>query len=148
MAAKIVDAFIASSKVAVFSKSSCPYCKKVKALFGALKQPFAALELDSPSGWFASSRLLCDQFNRNFPRLAVNFAGSEASGADVQSAAAAISGIKSVPQVFINGARDCAFLLKLELIFLMNHFDSQASLSEDVTRYYTMVHYACDSMLT
>ncbi|KAJ3180287.1 thioredoxin reductase [Geranomyces variabilis] len=47
MAAKsTVEDAIKNNKVAVFSKSYCPYCIKAKKLLESLKVSFAAFELD------------------------------------------------------------------------------------------------------
>lgn len=41
-----VNEFIRANKVAIFSKSTCPFCAKVKELFKSLNQPFTYVELD------------------------------------------------------------------------------------------------------
>lgn len=46
----LVNQLIQDNKVAVFSKTYCPYCKKTKALFTELKEPFAVMELDVEEG--------------------------------------------------------------------------------------------------
>jgi thioredoxin reductase (NADPH) len=38
--------FVKANKVAIFSKTFCPYCKKVKDLFRSMRVPFACVELD------------------------------------------------------------------------------------------------------
>lgn len=73
-AAEIVDKFIADNKVMVFSKSYCPFCKKVKAIFDSLNVQYLAHELD-----------LVD------------------NGAELQEALLQKSGQKTVPNVYING---------------------------------------------
>ncbi|XP_042872148.1 thioredoxin reductase 1, cytoplasmic-like [Penaeus japonicus] len=69
-----VEKFIKENKVMVFSKSYCPFCHKVKALFKQLNVNYGVLELD----------LIED-------------------GAQVQEALIAKSGQRTVPNVFING---------------------------------------------
>lgn len=72
-----VKAHIASSEVAIFSKTYCPYCSRAKALFSdTLKVPAAVLELDAMG----------------------------AEGAALQEAlGAATGGASTVPQVFVGG---------------------------------------------
>lgn len=41
-----VNNLLESNKVVVFSKSTCPYCAKVKDLFSSLNEPIVAIELD------------------------------------------------------------------------------------------------------
>ncbi|XP_016837143.1 glutaredoxin isoform X2 [Nasonia vitripennis] len=41
-----VDQLIASDKVVIFSKTTCPYCKMAKEVFDKLKQSYTAIELD------------------------------------------------------------------------------------------------------
>jgi glutaredoxin 3 len=41
-----VAALVSSSRVLVFSKTYCPYCKEVKALFNSLNEPMVVVELD------------------------------------------------------------------------------------------------------
>ncbi|XP_063219783.1 thioredoxin reductase 1, cytoplasmic-like [Bacillus rossius redtenbacheri] len=43
---KIVDKFINDNGIFIFSKSYCPYCKKVKDLFSELAVQFGSVELD------------------------------------------------------------------------------------------------------
>ncbi|XP_063386495.1 uncharacterized protein LOC134672485 [Cydia fagiglandana] len=65
---------ISKEKVVVFSKSYCPYCTMAKEVFNKVKQPFQVIELDQRE-----------------------------DGADIQGNLASITGIRTVPQVFING---------------------------------------------
>lgn len=46
-AAQLVDSTIAENAVAIFSKSYCPFCTKVKEYFKDKKIAFKALELDT-----------------------------------------------------------------------------------------------------
>jgi len=46
MAHTLVERFIQQHLVAIFSKSFCPYCSRVKDLFQTLGVPYQALELD------------------------------------------------------------------------------------------------------
>ena len=41
-----VEAAIADNKVAVFSKTTCPFCTKIKNLFEQMKVKIEVLELD------------------------------------------------------------------------------------------------------
>lgn len=69
-----VDEFIQTNRVALFSKTWCPYCNKVKELFKSLNLDVAVMELD----------LLED-------------------GAAIQDALIAKTGQKTVPSVFVGG---------------------------------------------
>ncbi|CAL8460645.1 g175 [Coccomyxa elongata] len=62
-------------KVVVYSKSYCPYCARVKGLFKELNVDFKLFELDQM-----------------------------ADGQEVQDALYDVSGSRTVPQVFVNGA--------------------------------------------
>ncbi|KAN0038442.1 hypothetical protein ACTA71_000620 [Dictyostelium dimigraforme] len=68
-----VKALIKAHKLIIFSKTSCPYCVSVKNLFKKLNVVPFVVELDR-----------------------------ESDGSELQSAASQISGIRTVPQVFIN----------------------------------------------
>ncbi|XP_023942642.2 uncharacterized protein LOC112049106 [Bicyclus anynana] len=65
---------ISQDKVVVFSKTYCPYCHLAKEVFGKVKQPIKVIELDERD-----------------------------DGPAIQENLAQISGIRTVPQVFING---------------------------------------------
>ncbi|KAJ3021596.1 Glutaredoxin-1 [Thoreauomyces humboldtii] len=69
-----VESAIKGNKVAVFSKSYCPYCKKAKALLASLNIAFEAYELDQIS-----------------------------EGADMQAYLKEKSGQNTVPNIFVNG---------------------------------------------
>merc|ERR1712002_1264494 len=81
-----VDNLISKNKVMVFSKTTCPFCTKIKQLFDSLKIEYEVLELDQIS-----------------------------DGADVQAALLEKSGQRTVPNVFINGEHigGCDDTLKL-----------------------------------
>jgi glutaredoxin 3 len=66
---------IASNKVVVFSKSFCPFCKKTKSTLSDKGVDFKLYELNEMD-----------------------------DGADIQDALLEISGQKTVPNIFINGA--------------------------------------------
>ncbi|KAM5553601.1 glutaredoxin-C4 [Rosa sericea] len=65
---------ISSNKIAIFSKSYCPYCRRAKAVFKELKQVPYVVELDE-----------------------------RADGPDIQDALSELIGRRTVPQVFVNG---------------------------------------------
>jgi glutaredoxin len=44
--------------VVIFSKTTCPFCDKVKELFRSLNMPYEALELDTMEGGPAIQDLL------------------------------------------------------------------------------------------
>jgi glutaredoxin len=69
-----INDFIAADKVVIFSKTYCPYCSKVKALFTSLGVQFTAYELDKRT-----------------------------DGAELQNALINLTGRRTVPAVFISG---------------------------------------------
>ncbi|XP_014217871.1 glutaredoxin-C4-like isoform X2 [Copidosoma floridanum] len=71
-----VKKLIASDKVVIFSKSTCPYCKKAKEIFQKLEQSFTAIEL--------------------------NEAYKKDEMDTIQDILAEITGARTVPRVFIN----------------------------------------------
>jgi len=81
-----VDHLVASHTVMVFSKSTCPFCTKIKNMFEDLKIKIECLELDQI-----------------------------ASGAEIQAALLEKTGQRTVPNVFINGQHigGCDDTLKL-----------------------------------
>ena len=70
-----VSQLIKDNKVMMFSKSTCPFCLKLKAAFNQSRVEFTAIELDTLG-----------------PK-----------GAEMQNVLLEISGQKTVPNVFING---------------------------------------------
>jgi len=65
---------VGSSGVVLYSKSYCPFCLKTKVAFAELGVPTTVVELDEVDG-----------------------------GADIQDALAALTGQRTVPNVFVNG---------------------------------------------
>ncbi|RDX70075.1 Glutaredoxin-C1, partial [Mucuna pruriens] len=65
---------VSSAPVVVFSKTYCGYCKRVKDLLKSLGATYKVVELDT-----------------------------ESDGADIQSALAEWTGLRTVPNVFIGG---------------------------------------------
>ena len=43
---EIVDQMVAANRVMVFSKTTCPFCTKIKTLFEQMKVKIEVLELD------------------------------------------------------------------------------------------------------
>jgi len=74
--AEVLKDTIENNKVVIFSKSYCPYCTKVKALFKSLSVPVTVLELDERD-----------------------------DGAGIQDAILKQFGARTVPQVFVGGER-------------------------------------------
>lgn len=72
----LVSSFVTKNKVALFSKSTCPFCKKVKTLFDTNKIEYEAMEID-------------------------NFSSEEM--AQFQDHLLEKTGIRTVPNVWING---------------------------------------------
>ena len=71
---QVIEKFIAEHEVAIFSKSYCPFCIKVKKLFNGIAQPYGVMELDL-----------------------------DENGPQIQESLAAKTNLKSVPQVFVKG---------------------------------------------
>ncbi|KAF7995627.1 hypothetical protein HCN44_006734 [Aphidius gifuensis] len=83
-----VEKIIARNTVAIFSKSYCPYCKMAKQIFDQLNQPYKVIELDERK-----------------------------DGYEILDYLGEMTGVKSVPRVFIKGAcigggSDCKTLLE------------------------------------
>ncbi|KAL3629765.1 Glutaredoxin-C4 [Castilleja foliolosa] len=72
--AEFVKETISSHSIVIFSKSYCPYCRRAKAVFQALKQDPYVVELDERD-----------------------------DGSRIQDALSEKVGRRTVPQVFING---------------------------------------------
>ncbi|XP_046655246.1 thioredoxin reductase 1, cytoplasmic-like isoform X2 [Daphnia pulicaria] len=70
----VVEDLIKNNRIAVFSKTTCPFCIKVKQLFTALNLEIGVLEVDTRE-----------------------------DGADIQDALLQKTGQKTVPNVFVNG---------------------------------------------
>ena len=71
---KSASDYVSEHKVMVFSKSYCPYCIRLKNALSKMKIDYTAIELDKTSG-----------------------------GSTIQTQAKALSGVSSVPQLFIDG---------------------------------------------
>lgn len=71
---KIVEDLVKNNRIAVFSKTTCPYCIKVKQLFSALNLEIGVIEVDTRE-----------------------------DGADIQDALLQKTGQNTVPNVFVNG---------------------------------------------
>jgi len=70
----VVNQLIKDNKVMIFSKSYCPFCNKVKAIFDSIKVEYKSIELDL-----------------------------EGNGEDIQATLIEQTNQKTVPNVFING---------------------------------------------
>eukprot|EP01100_Stratorugosa_tubuloviscum_P009074 TRINITY_DN37_c0_g3_i1.p1 TRINITY_DN37_c0_g3~~TRINITY_DN37_c0_g3_i1.p1 ORF type:complete len:139 (-),score=56.18 TRINITY_DN37_c0_g3_i1:56-472(-) len=73
MASQLIKKSISSNKVFVFSKTYCPYCKRVKSLFSQINLKYGLLELDQ-----------------------------HVLGNEIQQELGRMTGATSVPRVFIN----------------------------------------------
>ncbi|XP_076292792.1 uncharacterized protein LOC143215008 isoform X2 [Lasioglossum baleicum] len=69
-----VGQIIASDKVVIFSKSTCPYCKMAKKVFDSLKEKYTAIELDERD-----------------------------DGDDIQDILGEMTSARTVPRVFVKG---------------------------------------------
>lgn len=72
--ASIIERSINENRIFIFSKTTCPYCTKVKKLFKDINEPYEVMELDQAP-----------------------------HGDEVKSALAERVGKTSVPQVFVKG---------------------------------------------
>ena len=45
-AEKYVEDLLEANKIVIFSKTTCPWCTKVKELFKSINEPFLSIELD------------------------------------------------------------------------------------------------------
>mmetsp|Transcript_43928 Transcript_43928/g.99270 ORF Transcript_43928/g.99270 Transcript_43928/m.99270 type:complete len:135 (-) Transcript_43928:320-724(-) len=72
--AEIAQESISSAEIMVFSKSTCPFCKKTKDLFDSLEVEYTVMELNERS-----------------------------DGPAIQDALAQMTGQRTVPNVFIKG---------------------------------------------
>ncbi|KAI8364664.1 glutaredoxin-1 [Radiomyces spectabilis] len=95
---QLVKEAINNNKVAVFSKSYCPYCSKAKNVFKELGQEFYVIELDQDD-----------------------------KGSAIQQYLAQLTGQRTVPNIFINGEHigGCDSLLAIKssgkLVKLLNN---------------------------
>ncbi|KAI7886965.1 glutaredoxin [Lichtheimia hyalospora FSU 10163] len=67
---QLVEEIIKNNKVAVFSKSYCPYCQRAKALLKSLGVEFFVIELDEDSnGGAIQAYLLTRSGQRTVPNI-------------------------------------------------------------------------------
>ncbi|EZA50704.1 glutaredoxin-C4 isoform X2 [Ooceraea biroi] len=71
----LVNELIAKDSVVIFSKTYCPYCKMAKEVFDSLKKTYTAIELDDRE-----------------------------DAQDIQDVLGEMTGARTVPRVFVNGA--------------------------------------------
>ena len=80
-AKKVILDAVTETKVLVFSKSYCPYCKRAKALLEAKRIPYKAFEIDQEPNGGAVHAELKKMTNRNtVPNIWINgkpFGGSD-----------------------------------------------------------------------
>jgi thioredoxin reductase (NADPH) len=89
-----VEDLIKEKKIAVFSKTTCPFCAKVKELFNSLKYEYTTVELDQIGLIF----LLHD-----FVLFFISMSKSSDSGPAIRDYLYEKTGQKTVPNVYING---------------------------------------------
>ncbi|KAI3798853.1 hypothetical protein L1987_34137 [Smallanthus sonchifolius] len=76
-----VQNVIYSNKIAIFSKSYCPYCRRAKRIFSELKEQPYIVELDLRDDGHKIQNVLLDLFGRRtVPQIFVN--GKHIGGAD------------------------------------------------------------------
>ncbi|KAI8378281.1 thioredoxin-like protein [Choanephora cucurbitarum] len=70
---QVVEEIINNNKIAVFSKSYCPYCQKAKKLLQDLGYEFFVIELDNESNGAAIQQYLQEKTGqRTVPNIFVN----------------------------------------------------------------------------
>ncbi|KAL8193798.1 hypothetical protein R6Q57_026490 [Mikania cordata] len=76
-----VQTVIYSNKIAIFSKSYCPYCRRAKRIFSELKEQPYVVELDLRDDGYKIQNVLLDLVGRRtVPQIFVN--GKHIGGAD------------------------------------------------------------------
>jgi len=76
-----VESHIANNKVMMFSKTTCPFCTKIKQLFDSLKIKYEVLELDQiPDGPAVQAALAEKSGQRTVPNVYIN--GNHIGGCD------------------------------------------------------------------
>jgi len=76
-----VEGHIANNKVMMFSKTTCPFCTKIKQLFDSLKIKYEVLELDQiPDGPAVQAALAEKSGQRTVPNVYIN--GDHVGGCD------------------------------------------------------------------
>ncbi|RLN49775.1 hypothetical protein BBJ28_00014629 [Nothophytophthora sp. Chile5] len=95
---RYIQAAIEKEKVLVFSKTTCPFCARVKGTFEVLDVPHEVVELDTRgrTGVFSSIALYSCAYEYVYD------CGS-ADGAEIQALLLELTGQRTVPNVFING---------------------------------------------
>jgi glutaredoxin 3 len=109
---------VADNKVVVYSKTTCPYCSRVKGLMGDLKVPALVFELDQIGERLAArfgggggprkcvpqtTRLAAAAPAPPAARPPTPFLARAADGPEIQATLGEVVGRKTVPQVFIGG---------------------------------------------
>ncbi|KAI7905360.1 glutaredoxin-1 [Cokeromyces recurvatus] len=70
---QIVEEIIKNNKIAVFSKSYCPYCKRAKEALRELGEEFFVIELDQDANGAAIQQYLLDKTGqRTVPNIFIN----------------------------------------------------------------------------
>lgn len=83
---KYVEELIEANKVLIFSKTTCPWCAKVKELFKSINEPFLAIELDVVENGDAIKKYVIGKTNQTtVPNVFV--AGTHVGGFDNTSKA-------------------------------------------------------------
>ena len=90
-----VEDLIKEKKIVVFSKTTCPFCAKVKELFNSLKYEYSTVELDQ-IGIFLNNYYLFFASQK----FAYNFWDS---GPAIRDYLYEKTGQKTVPNVYVNG---------------------------------------------
>ncbi|RWS08215.1 Thioredoxin reductase 1: cytoplasmic-like protein [Dinothrombium tinctorium] len=62
---KTISSYIDNNKVVIFSKSTCPFCRKVKALFSSLGVQYTSIELDQIQHGAELQKTLATRTNRS-----------------------------------------------------------------------------------
>lgn len=76
-----VQSVVYSNKIAIFSKSYCPYCRRAKRIFSELKEQPYVVELDLRDDGYKIQNVLLELIGRRtVPQIFVN--GKHIGGAD------------------------------------------------------------------
>ena len=91
----LAEKWIKENRIVIFSKTTCPYCVKVKELFHNLNLTPVIVQLDNIGRLYIRSWFL-DNLNDSFFFLLDE-------GAEIQNYLFGKTGQKTVPNVFVNG---------------------------------------------
>lgn len=95
-----VEKLLKENKIVIFSKTTCPWCVKVKQLFKDLNEEFVTVELDK-IGTSLYLNLILNQISTTW--FLIWFAFNLDNGDDIKNYIIKQTNQTTVPNVFING---------------------------------------------